>query len=505
MRRIACALLLIMAGHASAPSAARAQGAARANDAAAPPAAPATAPRTTPPAAPPSDPRALTYPPLGIAFPKPERFFLPNGLLVYLFVDHEVPLIDLAFNLRSGSIYDPPDKAGLADLATGLLRTAGTKEMTPDQVDEMVDLLPVRIALSADEDLVSGSISALKAKFPEALGMFAAMIRTPRFDPGRVDLEKARVLEEIRRRWDDPGTIAELNFRLLAYGTSSPWARLASAASIGRIGRQDLLDFHQRYFHPNNMVMGVAGDFEPAAMKRLLGDTFGSWPRAKVTPPQVPKIKDSVPVGVHIIERPLTQSNIEIGHLGVARFDPDKFPLKILNFILGEGGFTSRLMREVRSTRGLAYSVGGGVGMDSDRGLFQISCRTKAATTVEAIQVIRDILKQMREQGPTDQEVRDAKEASVNSFVFSVDGTVPYMQAFLYYDSYGYPADYLQTYRDNISKVTREQVLGAARKHIDPDRLVVLVVGDPKGLGRPLTSLGLGEPRALSLEESAVR
>jgi zinc protease len=451
-------------------------------------------------AAPPSDPRTLTYPPLSISFPRPQKVLLSNGLLVYLFEDHELPLIDLAFFTRAGSIYDPDDKVGLTDLLTTLMRTGGTEEMSPDQVDEALESLPAPIDLSADTDSVHGSLSALRGTFPEALKILGSMLRAPRLDPARLDLEKARLLEDIRRRWDDPRQVSALNFRKLVYGAASPWARLPTTASIGRITRDDLREFHRRFIRPNNTVLGVAGDFEPAAMKKLLEEALGKWSDAKVTPPRVEKVKDSVPVGVHLISRPLTQTSVEIGHLGVNRFDPDKFPLKIANFILGEGGFSARLMREVRSNRGLAYSVQGGVGMDSDRGLFRITCRTKAATTVEAIQVIRDLLVRFREEGPTEQEVREAKEAEINSFVFSLEGTVPYMNAFLYYDYHGYPEDYLKTYRDNLAKVTREQVARAARKHLHPDQLVVLAVGDEKSFERPLASLGLGEPRIVRLD-----
>ncbi len=470
-------------------------------------AAPAAAPPVaapTPGAAaagpPPADPGSLTYAPLSIAFPKPEKLFLPNGLMVYLFEDRELPLIDVAFYLRSGSIYDPADKAGLAEVATQMMRTGGIAALSPDQVDQTLESMPAQVSLSADDDAFTGSLSTLKARFPEALSIFAGMLRAPRFDAARLELEKARIVEDIRRRWDEPAQVAELQFRQLVYGRTSPWARLPSAESIGRIGRADLVAFQERYVKPNNMVLGVAGDFDPAAMKKLLRDTFGGWSNAKVNLPQVPKIQDTLPVGVHLIDRPLTQSSIALGHLGAGRFDPDRFPLTILNYILGEGGFDSRLMREVRSTRGLAYSVGGGVGLDSDRGLFEITCRTKTGSTVEAIQVIRDILKQIREAGPTDEEVRQAKEARINSFVFSVDGTVPYMHAYLYYDYYNYPPDYLATYRDLLSKVTRDQVALAARKHLDPDRLVVLVVGNEKGLDRPLASLGMGDTRTVPLD-----
>ncbi|HXH27834.1 MAG TPA: pitrilysin family protein, partial [Candidatus Polarisedimenticolia bacterium] len=453
------------------------------------------------PGPPPADPRLLSYPDLSISFPKPERVFLPNGLLIYLFVDHELPLIDLGMYVKTGSIYDPPEKAGLAEVATLLMRTGGTRDLTPDQVDEALEFMPARLSLDAGTDAVAGSLSTRKESFPDALKILAAMLTAPRFDADRLALEKARLVEEIHRRWDDPGTIADLNFRLLVYGARSPWARLETPETLAAITRQDLVDFQTRYFHPNNTVLGVAGDFQPAAMKALLKDVLGSWRQAKITPPKVAPIKDDIPAGLHLIDRTLTQSSVEIGHLGISRFDPDKFPLKIASFILGEGGFASRLVQEVRSTRGLAYAVGGGVGIDSDRGLFEISCRTRARSTVEAIEVIRDVLQRFHDDGPTDDEVARAKESEINSFVFSLDGTVPYMQAFLYYDLYGYPRDYLQTYRDHLSKVTRADVARAIRRHIDPDRLVILVVGDPDAFDPPLAALKLGTAAVIRLND----
>jgi predicted Zn-dependent peptidase len=454
------------------------------------------------PAPPLPDPRTLTYGPLQIAFPKPVRIFLPNGLLVYLFEDHELPLIDVTIDVKAGSIFDPPEKAGLADLAATLMRTGGTEAMAPAAVDEALEFMAAQISLDASEDMLSGSLSVVKDRFPEGLRILASLLQKPRFDPERLEVEKARALEEIRRRYDDPADLADLEFRKLVYGAASPWARLSSVDSIGRIRRDDLVEWQRRYIHPNNAVMGIAGDFEAKKLKGLLEETFRGWGNAKITPPPVAKVRDDIPAGVHLVSRPLSQTQVEMGHLGVGRFDPDKFAIKILNFVLGEGGFTSRLVKEVRSTRGLAYSIGGGIGLDSDRGLFQISTSTKAGSTVEAIDLIRTILRQMRDQGPTEQEVKEAKEASINAFVFSVDGTAPYMRAFLFYDFYGYPPDYLQTYRDNLSRVTREQVAQVARKRLNPDRLVILVVGNDKGFDRPLASLGLGEPRPLRLDEA---
>ncbi len=451
---------------------------------------------------PPLDPRSLSYPPLQINFPKPETVRIDNGLIVYLFVDRELPLIDLALYMKAGAIYDPEQKAGLSSVALASLRTGGIRHMTPDEIDETLEFMPATVRFSSGDDMASGTLSARSDDFPEALKIFGAMLISPRFDPDRLDLAKVRMIEGIRRRWDDPGDVAALHFRSLVYGSGSPWARLETEATISAIGREDLVAFHRRYVRPNNMVMGIAGDFDPTAMRQMLRETFGAWRQAKVTPPPVPALKETARPGVHVIDRPLSQTSIAIGHLGANRFDKDKFPLKILSYILGEGGFSSRLVKEIRSTRGLAYSVGGGVGTDSDRGLFQITSSTRADATVEVIEAVREIIEQLREEGPTEDEVRRAKEASINSFVFSLEGTTPYMRSYLYYEAYNYPRDFLQTYRDRLSKVTRKQVLRAARKHMHPDRLVILTVGDPDSFDRPLATLGLGDSRTIEVSDA---
>src|SRR5439155_12914565 len=203
-------------------------------------------------------------------FTKPEKALLPNGLLVYLFEDHELPLVDASIDFKAGSVFDPPAKPGLASLAATLMRTGGADQQSPDQVDDALEFMPAQVSLSAGDDILSGSVSAVKDRFPEALRIFAAMLRAPRFDASRLEVEKARAIEEIRRRWDDPADVAELGFRRLVYGTSSPWARLPTEDSVTRIGRDDLVGFHRLYIHPNNAVLGVAGDFDGKGMKKLL-------------------------------------------------------------------------------------------------------------------------------------------------------------------------------------------------------------------------------------------
>ena len=464
-------------------------------------AAPAPASATASSSAP-TDPRALRYPPLSMQFPAPGTVTLSNGLVVHMLPDRDLPIVDVAFIARGGSLYDPEDKAGLALLAMHAMRTGGTAALGPDDVDERLETLPAEIHLGADDDALTGSVSCLKDRFPEALSIFAGMLRQARFDADRLESERGRVLEGIRRRWDDPGSISHLLFARLVYGEDSPWARLPTAETIGRIQRDDLVSFQRACLRPGNMALAVSGDFDPREMQRLLEKTFGDWRGGKAELPTIPKVKERAIAGVYLVERPLTQSSIAIGHLGVGRFDPDKFPLYVVNEVLGEGGFTSRLMKEVRSTRGLAYSVSGGVGSDTDRGLFEVRCRTRADATVQAIEAIRDVIRGFRDQGPTDAETQEAKDAQTNSFVFTVDGLDEYMQQVLYYERYGYPADYLRTWRDKLAAVTRADAARAAKAHLAPDGMVVLVVGNPKAFDRPLESLGLGAPKTIRLPEA---
>lgn len=458
----------------------------------------ATAPA---PAAAPEDPRALRYAPLEIRFPSPETKALRNGLVVHLLPDHELPILDLAFYARGGSVWDADDRAGLAVLALHAMRTGGTSALTPDQVDERLETLPADIDLGADDDALTGSLSCVKDRLPEALAIFAGMLRAPRFDQERLDAERGRFLEQIRRRWDDPGSISHIVFARLVYGEDSPWARLPTAETVGAITRDDLLAFHRRHFRPGNLRLAVSGDFDPKEMMRILEKTFGDWRGGQADLPKLPPLKERSTQGVWLVERPLTQSAIALGHLGVNRFDPDKYALNVANEILGEGGFTSRLMKEVRSTRGLAYSVSGGVDSGSDRGLLEIRCRTRADATAQSIEAIRDVVRAFRDGGPTEDEVRKAKDAQTNSFVFTVDGTPAYMNQTLYYEHYGYPPGYLQAWRDKLAAVTREDAARAARSHIKPESMVVLVVGNPDAFDKPLDALGLGAPRRITLPE----
>jgi len=463
---------------------------------------PAAAPAAGAPVTVPDDPAALTYPPLTFSFPHPEIEKLGNGLVVSLLRDPELPIIDVSFFVRGGSVYDPPGREGLADLATHLMRTGGTQDLDPDAIDARLEFLPATINIQASADALSGDLSCVKQVFPEAFGILADMLRRPRFDAARLDVERARMIEAIRRRWDNPGPIAQLNFRRLVYGDDSPWATLDTADTLARISRDDLVAFQKRFMRPGSTLMAISGDFEPAEMKRRLRAVFGDWSGGAAERPKLAPIGDTARPGVYIVERQLPQTTITLGHLGVGRFDPDKFPLFLLNYILGEGGFASRLMQEVRSARGLAYSVSGGVGSDSDKGLFSISCRTKQASTAQAIEAIRDVTRRLIEEGPTEDEIRQAREARVNSFVFTVDGTAAYMRSALYYRYYGYPDDYLATWRDRLAAVTRADIMRAARRLVHLDRLVVVVVGDPQGFDRPLASLGLGDPRVIRLGDA---
>lgn len=238
--------------------------------------------------------------------------------------------------------------------------------------------------------------------------------------------------------------------------------------------------------------MGISGDFTKKDLLARLEKAFSGWPRVPVDQPPVPPVELTFKSSVNYIAKDINQTNIRIGHLGIKRFNPDRFPVNVMNFILGESGFTSRLMREVRSNRGLAYSVGGRLGWGTDYGLFFVACQTRVEKTAETISLIQDIIKSMQQAPVSDEELTLAKETLTNEFVFQFTATQQIVAQMAQLEYYGYkdPKGYLDTYRDNLTKVTKADVLRVAKAYLHHDSLVILAVGNADRFDKPLSTFG---------------
>ena len=438
------------------------------------------------------DHRKLKYPPLReVKVPEVTRVTLPNGMRLLLLEDRELPLIHLSARIRTGSIYEPAEKVGLADITGDVMRTGGTSTMTGDEIDEALEAMAASVEIGIGLDYGVASLSVLKEDIDKTLGILADILMNPAFPQDKIELAKIQHRSAIARRNDEPDGIASREFAKLIYGPDSVYARHTEYATIDAISRDDLVAFHKRFFGPNAMMAAIWGDFETREMIRKIEKAFGGWAKIDATVPPMPKVDYEYAQTVRVVPRAdLNQSNIFLGHIGGLRNDPDYFSLVVMNQILG-GGFTGRLFKNVRSRQGLAYSVFGAYGADyAHPGMFSLGCQTKSESTVQAIQSILSEVEKMRQAEVTDEELKLAKESFLNSFVFNFDSEGKIVTRLLTYEYYDYPADFLLQIRDRVEEVTKADVLRVARKHLRPADVRILVVGNPEGFDKPLSTLG---------------
>jgi zinc protease len=439
------------------------------------------------------DPRQMTFKPVEFTPPEPDRVVIENGMVVYLLEDHELPLISITATMRTGSWLDPAEKIGLASLTGTIMRTGGGGGLSSEQVDEELEQFAGDVGISIGRQSGSASLDVLSKDLKRGLQIFAGLIRTPAFEPARVELAKLQAIEGIRRRQDTPGSIVGREFVKLLYGADHPTARESSIASITRITRDDLVAFHRRTIHPNGMMLGVTGDFDKSAMLALLREVFGDWKKGEVpvlTIADVPQGPTAKTV-VRFVNKETSQTHLRLGHLSIKEQDPDYVALAIANDILGGSSFRSRLFNDVRTKRGLAYSVGSRLNSGvHDQGVWLMRAETKLPSTQEVITRFVSNMQRMRTELVTDSELAEAKEAYVNSFVFSFASSSAIVGRLVELEYDGLPKDFLQQLRARVIALTKEDILAAAKKHFNPDRLTIVAVGAGEALPKLLSEFG---------------
>ncbi|CAE6713915.1 putative enzyme [Nitrospira defluvii] len=439
------------------------------------------------------NPRTMRFPTVVFNPPDAERLVLDNGMVVYLLEDHELPLVTINATLKTGSWLDPADKVGLAGMTGAVMRTGGSAGMSPDEVDEELEQLAATISIGFGKESGSASLDVLKKDLKRGLHIFADLLRRPAFEQGRVELAKLQALEGIRRRQDSPGSIVGREFAKLLYGATHPSARETSVRSIESLTREDLIAFHRQTVHPNGIMLGVTGDFEKGEMLALLREAFGDWAKGSVSEVKIPPVAESeLKTGVvRFISKDTSQTHLRVGHLTVKETDPDYVAVAIANDILGGSSFRSRLFNDVRTKRGLAYSVGSGLRASVyDEGVWLMRAETKLASTQEVVNRFVANMERMRNEPVTDSELEEAKEAYVNSFVFSFTSASSIVGRLMDLEYDGLPKDWLQQIRDKVVKLTKEDIQRAAKAHFNPERLRILAVGSGEALSKVLASFG---------------
>jgi zinc protease len=439
------------------------------------------------------DPRELTFDSVEFVPPEPERVVFENGLVVYLLQDHELPLITISATLRTGGWLDPPDKVGLAALTGTVMRTGGGDGLTAAKVDDELAQFAGRVNIAMGRQSGSASLDVLTKDLTRGLHIFAGLMRTPAFDPTSVELAKLQAIERIRRREDEPESIASREFVKLLYGSSHPSARESSLESIGRISREDLIAFHRTTIHPNGTILAVTGDFTRDEMVASLLDAFGDWeigtvPEVKIA--DVPK-SETERAMIHFVNKDTSQTHLRVGHLSIKETDSDYVPLAIANDILGGESGVSRLFNEVRTRRGLAYSVGSELrtGM-FDQGMWLLWAETKLPSTTEVLEEMVGNIERISTELVSDEELAASKDAYLNSSVFDFSSASKIVGRHVKLEYDGLPNDFYLQLRQKVLHVSKHDVLAAAKKYLRLDRLKIMAVGSGGALSKVLPTFG---------------
>ncbi len=432
------------------------------------------------------------FKPLNFIPPKVDRVVLENGMILYLLEDHDLPIFNITARIRTGAIYEPPEKSGLASLTGYVLRSGGTLSMPADKMNEELEYMAASVETSIERESGSASLSTLKRDIDNGLKIFADVLMNPAFPDDKIRMRKDEVIESIRRENDNPQQIAGREFRRIMYDRKHPYSRKVDGTpeTIEKITRDDMIAFHKKYFHPNNIIMGVSGDFNKDEIIRKLNTVFAGWKKEEIQFPEIPKVERRYEKSVNYAYKDVNQANVMIGHLGINRKSPDYFPVKLMNFILGGGSFTARITSRIRSDEGLAYSAYSDFQTSRDIGMFFVSLQTKLESTNRAISITLEEIDKMRKAPVDKDELSMAKETFMNQFIFrfTTSASIVAQKVDIEYEEL--PLNYLETYLDSVQAVTQEDILRVAKKYLRPEDAKILVIGDKEKFDKPLDNFG---------------
>ena len=420
--------------------------------------------------------------------PKGDRVVLDNGLVVYLMKDNTLPVVHMTAFIHTGKMNDPVEKIGLGDLAAGLLKDGGTEKYKSDEIDKKLEFLAASVESSIGNEEARVDMTALKKDLDEVLDIYAQVLMKPEAEKVKTKRDETR--EMISRRNDDPGRAAMREAVRRFYGADHPYGWRPETGTVNASTIDDMKAYHANYYRPNNTIIAAAGDFASnEEMIAKLKEKFGGWPKGEVQFPVIPPVRIEGKRQVFHIEKDIAQAFIVMLQKGVKRLDPIEYPLTVTNEMLG-GGISSRLGSEIRSRRGLAYTVYSYFAKKPDYGYIVGYVGTKPETYSQALS---EMLKQFEliktEQAPADEVVR-ARDSIVNSFVFKFPTPFELISERAAYEYYGYAPDYLDNYVENIAKTDPAAVLETAKKMFKPEDAMIFVIGSSKKFDKPLSDFG---------------
>lgn len=427
-------------------------------------------------------PEELTFGPLEFDVPSAAdmRFELSNGTPVYLIEDHQLPLVNIVVSFHGGAYLVAPEKAGLADLVSAAWRSGGAGDNDAQTLDEKLDFLAADVSARMGDVTGSASLNVMSKDLDEAMGLFMDLLTAPRFQDDRFAKAKDDLLQAMKRRNDDTADIERREWDRLIYGDDYWMNRLATKATLDGLSVADAKGFVARLVRSDNVVVAVSGDISRADAEALLERTVATLPKLEGPLPTIPQPAHSPDPGVYVIDKPeVNQGRVRMGQLGFKIGNPDEFALRVGNDILGGGGFTARMMKTIRSDEGLAYSAYSRMSFPVTMpGTFAAYYQSKSSTCAYAAEIAMDLIDQMRTGPVEDEELTTSKNSMIETFPRRFESPTRVVGLFADDELLGRPHDYWTTYRDRVAAVTAADIQQAFARDINPDGMVVLVVGN---------------------------
>ncbi len=414
-----------------------------------------------------------------LAMPPVQRMTLSNQVVLLTSQERSLPFVTLQLLIDAGARRDSTGEEGEAYLtAKGLL--LGTVKRGEKAINEELDFMGAALNSSSGRDYATLTLRVLKKDLEKGLDLFMEVLTQPTFPQEEVKREVQKTLAAIQAAEDQPDDVAEKAFQENLF-LSGPYRHPVEGTkkSLPSMTRETLDRFYKKYYHPNHCILAVVGDISREEVKIKLVPRLEKWPMGKISDAPAQNIFAKGPKTVKI-DRMLTQASIILGHAGVSRDNPDYYAITVMNYILGGGGFSSRLMEEVRNKRGLAYSVYSFFDPGKLPGSFQVALQTKNVSAREAISLAREEMKRIQKEPVSEKEIEGARKYLIGSFPMRMDTQGKLANFLLQMEYYGLGMDYPERYSQLIQSVTREEVLRVARKYLQPENCILVVVANQK-------------------------
>ncbi|MBD3368092.1 MAG: hypothetical protein GF405_07980 [Candidatus Eisenbacteria bacterium] len=435
-----------------------------------------------------TEPEDLDYPALELETPEYERIEFANGMHGFFIEDHEIPIVDIHILIPTD--FSPENREGVATLTARVMRNGGSEEWPGERINEELEFVAARVEVSAGTRRLDVHVNCLTKDLDLCLDVLEELLARPAFPEDVFELRRESLLEDVRRENDEPRAVAWQEYRKSLYG-DHPMGRDASVESVTTITRDDLVAFHRAYVAPDNAIIGIVGDVTRDEIVARLDEALADWDGDPVEPEPVPELERDLEPSVQYAFKDINQAVIMIGHLGVNSRNEDLPAIRVMNFILGGGSFTSRITQKVRTDEGLAYAAYSRYGDDPwTYGLFTASSQTRADAAGRAAGLIVDIIEEMKENGPTADEFRRARDTYLNQQVFQYESKSEIVKRLIRYEYEGLPLDRPERFIEAIETMTIEDVKHAAAEYLHPDALTLLFVGDPEQFDVPLSTFG---------------